>query len=98
MSAVTSSAFTTMSSGHFRAARAAGSSRAARARSKLRSASPTSSATQETYLSDFAKSSRFPNPLPEIKLDDLAVVAFVQDDDDQSIIGAVSVPVKPINP
>ena len=48
----------------------------------------------ETYLSDFAKTSAFPNPLPEIKLDDLAVVAFVQDDGDKSILHAVSVPVK----
>ena len=53
---------------------------------------------QETYLSDFAKSSAFPNPLPEIKLDDLAVVAFVQDDGDKSILHAVSVPVKQANP
>jgi len=53
---------------------------------------------QETYLSDFAKSRRFPNPLPEIKLDDLAVVAFVQDDGDQSILSAVSVPVKEAKP
>ena len=47
----------------------------------------------ETYLSDFAKSGSFPNPLPDIKLADLAVVAFVQDDGDQSIVQAVSVPV-----
>jgi len=53
---------------------------------------------QETYLSDFAKASSFPNPLPEIKLDDLAVVAFVQDDGDKSILHAVSVPVKQANP
>jgi len=53
---------------------------------------------QETYLSDFAKSNAFPNPLPEIKLDELAVVAFVQDDDNKSILHAVSVPVKQANP
>jgi hypothetical protein len=53
---------------------------------------------QETYLSDFAKSAPFPNPLPEIKLDDLAVVAFVQDDGDKSVLHAVSVPVKRANP
>jgi hypothetical protein len=54
--------------------------------------------TIESYLSDFAKTRSFPNPLPEIKLEDLAVVAFVQDDEDKSIIGAVSVPVKQVNP
>ncbi len=52
----------------------------------------------ESYLSEFAKSTGFPNPLPDIKLDDLAVVAFVQDDGDQSIVHAVSVPVKPVSP
>jgi hypothetical protein len=52
----------------------------------------------ESYLSGFEKSARFPNPLPEIKLDDLAVVAFVQDDVDKNILHAVSVPVKPANP
>jgi hypothetical protein len=53
---------------------------------------------QESYLSDFAKSTSFPKPLPEIKLDDLAVVAFVQDDGDKRILDAVSVPVKKANP
>jgi hypothetical protein len=52
----------------------------------------------ETYLSDFAKSTDFPNPLPAIKLEDLAVVAFIQDDGDKSIDHAVLVPVKPANP
>jgi hypothetical protein len=53
---------------------------------------------QEAYLSDFAKSAAFPNPLPEIKLEDLAVVAFVQDDGSKEILHAVSVPVKRANP
>ena len=52
----------------------------------------------EKYLSDFAKDSEFPSPLPEIKLDNLAVVAFVQDDDDKSILHAVSVPVESSGP
>ena len=52
----------------------------------------------ETYLSDFTKKIPFPHPLPEIKLENLAVVAFVQDDNDKSIIGAVSVPVNQVNP
>jgi hypothetical protein len=48
----------------------------------------------EKYLNDFTKSGSFPNPLPEIKLEKLAVVAFVQDDGDKSILDAVSVPVE----
>ena len=52
----------------------------------------------ESYLSDFAKTSSFSNPLPAIKLDDLAVVAFVQDDGDRSVLGAVSVSVNQIKP
>ena len=52
----------------------------------------------ETYLSDFTKTRAFPNPLPEIKLDKLAVVAFVQDDSDKSILHAVSVPVETATP
>jgi len=53
---------------------------------------------QEAYLTDLAKSGAFPNPLPEIKLDDLAVVAFIQDDADKSVLHAVSVPVKRADP
>ena len=34
----------------------------------------------------------------EIKLDNLAVVAFVQDDDDKSMLHAVSVPVESSGP
>jgi hypothetical protein len=52
----------------------------------------------ESYLSDFTKTMPFPNPLPEIKLDKLSVVAFVQDDGDKSVIHAVSVPVKLVTP
>jgi thiol-disulfide isomerase/thioredoxin len=52
----------------------------------------------EDYLSDFAKRAAFPKRLPEIKLDDLALVAFIQDDDDQSILQAVSVPVQAASP
>jgi hypothetical protein len=50
------------------------------------------------YFSDFAKNREFPTPLPEIKLDNLAVVAFVQDGDDKSILHAVSVPVESSGP
>jgi hypothetical protein len=46
----------------------------------------------ETYLSDFEKNRPFPNPLPSIKLENLSVVAFVQDDDDHSVLHAVLVP------
>jgi hypothetical protein len=52
----------------------------------------------EKYLSDYTKTRAFPNPLPEIKLDKLAVVAFVQDDGDKSILHAVSVPVEIATP
>jgi hypothetical protein len=52
----------------------------------------------ESYLSDFTKTRPFPNPLPEIALDNLAVVAFVQDDGDKSVLGATSIPVKTANP
>jgi hypothetical protein len=52
----------------------------------------------EAYLRDFAKTSSVRNPLPAGKLEDLAVVAFVQDDSDRSVLGAVSVPVRQIKP
>lgn len=52
----------------------------------------------EKYLSDFTKTRAFPNPLPEITLDKLSVVAFVQDDGDKSILHAVSVPVETATP
>jgi hypothetical protein len=52
----------------------------------------------EKYLSDFIKTRPFPNPLPEIKLDKLTVVAFVQDDADKKILHAVSVPVETVTP
>jgi len=52
----------------------------------------------ESYLSDFAKTSSLRNPLPKVKLENLAVVAFVQDDSDRSVLGAVSVPVSQIKP
>jgi hypothetical protein len=52
----------------------------------------------EKYLSDFAKDGTFPQPPPDIKLEDLAVVAFVQDDSDKSILHAVSVPVEIVRP
>jgi hypothetical protein len=52
----------------------------------------------EEYLSEFTKKMPFPNPLPEIKLDKLAVVAFVQEDGDKSVLHAVSVPVEPSTP
>jgi len=52
----------------------------------------------ESYLSDLAKTTSLPNPLPAAKLDKLAVVAFVQDDSDRRVLGAVSVPVNQIKP
>ncbi|QEH37542.1 hypothetical protein OJF2_61330 [Aquisphaera giovannonii] len=52
----------------------------------------------EEYLSKSAKTRPFPNPLPEVEFKDLSVVAFVQDDADKKILGAVSVPVKLANP
>jgi hypothetical protein len=57
--------------------------------------------TQEAYLEQYPTSPRgraFPNPLPPIDLDDLAVVALVQDDANHSIWHAVQVPVKVVNP
>ena len=48
----------------------------------------------EEYLSDYARQhGGFPNALPEIKLANLSVVAFVQDDSDKSVLHAVLVPV-----
>ena len=56
---------------------------------------PTLKLEIEKYLSDYHQDETpFPNPLPEIKLDKLSVVAFVQDDGDKSILHAVSVPVE----
>ena len=58
--------------------------------------------SQGAYLDQYPKSPRsrgaFPNPLPPIDLDDLAVVALVQDDADHSIWHAVQVPVKEVKP
>ena len=45
----------------------------------------------EDYLSRAAKDRPFPGDLPEIALKNLSVVAFVQDDADQSILGAATV-------
>jgi hypothetical protein len=52
----------------------------------------------EEYLSQRAKSRPFPGVLPEIALDHLSVVAFVQDDSDKRVLGAALVPVKAENP
>ncbi len=52
----------------------------------------------ESYLSEHTKKGAFPKPLPEIKLHDLAVVAFVQDDADQTVLNAVSVPIREATP
>jgi hypothetical protein len=57
--------------------------------------------SQDAYLDQYPKSPRgraFPNPLPPLDLDDLAVVALVQDDADHSIWHAVQVPVKEVKP
>jgi hypothetical protein len=55
---------------------------------------------QNDYLDKFPSSSgrAFPNPLPPIDLDDLAVVALVQDDADHAIWQGVQVPVRVANP
>jgi hypothetical protein len=52
----------------------------------------------ESYLSDYAKQRPFPTPLPEIGLENLSVVAFVQDDADKRVLHAVSVPVERAKP
>lgn len=55
---------------------------------------------QRDYLEKFPSTSgrSFPNPLPPIDLDDLAVVALVQDDADHAIWQATQVPVRVVNP
>ena len=56
---------------------------------------------QKDYLDKFPASSggrTFPNPLPPIDLDGLAVVALVQDDADHAIWQGVQVPVRVANP
>jgi hypothetical protein len=50
----------------------------------------------ESYLSDYAKLRPFPTPLPEIALENLSVVAFVQDDANKHVLHAASVPVRKI--
>ena len=52
----------------------------------------------ESYLSDYAKQRPFPTPLPEIGLENLSVVAFVQDDASKHVLHAVSVPVEKAKP
>jgi hypothetical protein len=52
----------------------------------------------EAYQTGYAKTRAFPKPPPEIKLERLAVVAFVQNDGDRSILNAVSVPIKQERP
>jgi hypothetical protein len=48
----------------------------------------------EAYLSGFAKENGdFPNALPAIPLEHLAVVAFVQDDSDKAVLHVVQAPV-----
>lgn len=47
----------------------------------------------QEYLDQAGQQNPFPKALPPIELDDLAVVALVQDDADHSIMHAVSVPV-----
>jgi hypothetical protein len=57
---------------------------------------------QESYLEKYPTSANnrgdWRNPLPPIDLDDLAVVALVQDDADHSIWHAVQVPVETLKP
>jgi hypothetical protein len=52
----------------------------------------------EDYLSDRAKIRPFPGLLPDVALNDLSVVAFVQDDADKRVLDAVTVSLKPLNP
>ncbi|MDG3003425.1 hypothetical protein [Paludisphaera mucosa] len=52
----------------------------------------------DEYVSDFAKQQPFHAPPPAVALKDLSVVAFVQDDLDKTILGAVSVPVAEATP
>ena len=47
-------------------------------------------AAQQSYLDEYGKKSTFPNPLPEIGLKDLSVVAFLQDDADKRVLHAVA--------
>jgi hypothetical protein len=49
--------------------------------------------TLADYLADYQKRSSFPNALPPIELKDLAVVAFVQNDADKTVLHAVTMPV-----
>ncbi len=51
-----------------------------------------------SYLSDYAKTRAFPTTTPEIKFENLAVVAFVQDDSDKRVLQAVTVPVESARP
>jgi hypothetical protein len=52
--------------------------------------------TLNEYLDTYAKGPRpFPNPLPEIGMKKLSLVAFVQDDSDKSVWHAVMLPVPP---
>jgi hypothetical protein len=56
---------------------------------------------QDAYLAAYPTSPRgraFPNPIPPMELNDLAVVALVQDDADHAIWHAVQVEVKNQNP
>ena len=56
---------------------------------------------QDEYLAQYPSSTggrAFPYPLPPMALDDLAVVALIQDDADHSVWHAVQVPVKVENP
>lgn len=52
----------------------------------------------QEYVSDRAKRRPFSGTLPEITLDHLSVVAFVQDDADKSVLDAVAVPLNSKNP
>lgn len=48
----------------------------------------------EKYVSEFQKAAAFQSPPPRIKLENLEVVALVQDDGDKSVWHAVTVPVR----
>lgn len=51
-------------------------------------------ANQEEYLAEFAQARSFPKALPSIDLENLALVAFVQNDSTKQVLHAVSVEIE----
>jgi hypothetical protein len=52
----------------------------------------------DDYVTDFGKTNKFHTTPPEFNFDHLALVAFVQDDSDKSVLHAVSVPLEQARP